>query len=208
MKSPILGLLALLCVGVDDHAIAATLVGTTTDPTGLNGLVVDGTTYNVTFSTNSYQSPFTQGTAASLDAASAIALAMSSLGVTQLAGVSPVESCPPMSNDCQFNAGLFVAVDNGVGLNDAAACLGNPPAGPPSDCDRASWRTLLQDTSGNSFGQLAGLRSLEGFGYRYAADFTAVSEPATFGLLALGLAGFGATRRVRRPTPMHAAYPS
>ena len=198
MKSPTLGLLALVLVGVDGHAIAATLVGTPTDPTGINGLVVDGTTYDVTFSTTTYQSPFTQGTAASVDAAAAIALALKSFGVWQLAGVSPVESCPPMSNDCIFNAGLFVAVDNAVGLNDVAKCFGNPGLGPPSECDQAIWSTGVHDTSGTTFGQIGGLGSLEGFGYAYAANFAAVTEPATLGLLGLGVAGIGAARRIRR----------
>jgi hypothetical protein len=36
------------------------LVGTTTDPTGINDLVVDGTTYDVTFSTTTLNT-FTAG---------------------------------------------------------------------------------------------------------------------------------------------------
>jgi hypothetical protein len=49
MKSPILGWLA--CALFGSSAFAQTLVGTTTDPKGIEGLVVDGTNYNVTFST-------------------------------------------------------------------------------------------------------------------------------------------------------------
>ncbi len=40
-------------------AAAATLVGTTTNPTGISGLVVDGISYDVTFSTKSYNDLFT-----------------------------------------------------------------------------------------------------------------------------------------------------
>jgi len=52
---------------------APALVGTTTDPTGIDDLVVDGVTYNVTFSTTAFDSPFARGTTASQDAANAIA---------------------------------------------------------------------------------------------------------------------------------------
>jgi hypothetical protein len=45
-------------IGVSGSAIAdPTLLGPMNDPTGVNGLVVDGTTYNVTFSTTIFDSP-------------------------------------------------------------------------------------------------------------------------------------------------------
>lgn len=50
-----------------EHAVP-TLVGTTTDPLGIDNLVVDGTIYNVTFSLTTPNS-FTQGTTLGTDAA-------------------------------------------------------------------------------------------------------------------------------------------
>lgn len=188
MKSPILGLLAFALIGVGGYARAQTLVGTTTDPTGIDGLVIDGTTYNVTFSTTSpSQSPFEQGTAASYGAAIAMAGALSSLGVTALAGVSPPADCPPDNHVCQTNAVLFVAVDGGQGLmNDVATCLGD--TGPaPTPCSQHSW-------SADQIFQPPGLGYL-GTGYGYLANFTAAPEPATLGLMLLGLAGIGLASR-------------
>ncbi|HEX4080719.1 MAG TPA: PEP-CTERM sorting domain-containing protein [Rhizomicrobium sp.] len=63
----------------------ATLVGSTTDPTGIDGLVVDGTTYNVTFSLTTLNT-FTYGTSLSMDAASALAAALTASNVTELGG--------------------------------------------------------------------------------------------------------------------------
>jgi hypothetical protein len=56
-------LLVLVVMGATNaflttEANAETLVGTTSDPTGINGLVVDGTTYNVTFVNGSYTSVY------------------------------------------------------------------------------------------------------------------------------------------------------
>lgn len=52
---------------------APVLVGTSTDPTGIEGLVVDGTAYDVTFSTQSYIEQFAEGSPAFLGNASGAA---------------------------------------------------------------------------------------------------------------------------------------
>jgi len=72
------------------------LVGTTTDATGIDGLVVDGTTYDVTFIFSSYDSVyattpptfFGNGPGAA-DASSALVSALNTLGVAVLTGLDP-----------------------------------------------------------------------------------------------------------------------
>ena len=79
-------------------------MGTTSDATGIDGLVVDGVTYNVTFVNASFNSvyAFTPPTslgnpptflgnqAGATDAATALADALTSLGVIQLTGIATV----------------------------------------------------------------------------------------------------------------------
>ena len=62
-----IGLAAGLALSLAAANATPTLVGTTTDPTGINDLVVDGTTYDVTFSLTTLNS-FIQGTTLSVDA--------------------------------------------------------------------------------------------------------------------------------------------
>jgi hypothetical protein len=61
----------------------ATLVGTTSDPAGINNLVVDGTTYDVAFSTTTLNS-FTYESTLSIDASEALASALNTLSVDEL----------------------------------------------------------------------------------------------------------------------------
>ena len=96
-------LVAAVCLPVA-AAKAATLVGTTSDATGIDGLVVDGVTYNVTFVNASFNSvyAFTPPTslgnpptflgnqAGATDAAMALADALTSLFVITLTGLTTV----------------------------------------------------------------------------------------------------------------------
>src|SRR5262245_18636239 len=73
----------------------AVLVGTTTNAMGVNGLPVDGTTYNVSFVHGSYNNvfpsndPIFAGNATlAADATTALAAALNSLSVTCLVGIS------------------------------------------------------------------------------------------------------------------------
>jgi hypothetical protein len=160
---------------------AATLVGTTTDPTGIDGLVVDGTTYNVTFSLTTLNT-FTYSTSLSFDARTALVDALNSLNVTGLGGASPT-----------YSFGLDL--DNTVtGTFDAAGCF--------VTCSAGAWFDGVggPDNLGYTyFGDLSV--------YVQAADFTAVTdaggggvpEPAMWAMLLAGFFGIGAmARRVRR----------
>jgi hypothetical protein len=165
---------------------APTLVGTTTDPTAINGLVVDGVTYNVKFSTTNFDSPFTSSTSASLDAANAVAAVFSTAGVTELGGtaLSPF--------------GFYVAyVDNGFdafGVSEGTQCEVGSVGGA---CSMSHW--VFDGGSSLPLGAFTPIPGLPPFGYAVAANFTPVSsglaEPATLALFSVGLVGIGFYRR-------------
>jgi hypothetical protein len=82
----------------------AVLVGTTTDAMGVNGLFVDGLTYNVSFVHDSYpnvfpsNNPILAGNATlAAHAATALAEALNTLSVTCLVGISS-STCLPISS--------------------------------------------------------------------------------------------------------------
>jgi hypothetical protein len=165
---------------------APTLLGTTTDPTGINGLVVDGLTYNVTFSTTTFDSPFTGGTSASQDAANAIAAVFSTAGVTEL---GPTALSP---------LGFYVAyVDNGFDMfnqSEGTHCEVGMGGGA---CSTSHW--VFEGGASLPLGAFTPVPGIPPFGYAVAADFTPVSssvpEPATLALLTVGLVGVGFFRR-------------
>jgi PEP-CTERM motif len=81
-----IGMLLVLVVMGATAANAETLVGTTSFPTGVDGLVVDGTTYNVTFTQGTYNTvyattppTFLNNTTGGSDAGADLAAALNSL---------------------------------------------------------------------------------------------------------------------------------
>jgi len=179
-----LALAAGLAISLSTAAdAAATLVGSTTNPTGINGLVVDGTTYNVTFSTTTLNT-FTQGTTLSTDATAALVAAVNSLNVTGLGGASPTQA-------------YVLDVDNTVTFFDNATCF--------VTCNAGGWviafgfNLTLGDFSSPSWGDHAF--------YTEAADFTPVGvpEPAIWSMLLTGFFGIGAMARHMRRVVSRAA---
>ena len=101
-----IGLAAGLVFSLTAANATPVLEGTTTDPTGINDLVVDGTTYDVTFSIKSYNalfpllSPptFEGNSTGAKDASNALAAALLAANVTSLD--SPGTDCITFAAYC------------------------------------------------------------------------------------------------------------
>jgi hypothetical protein len=94
MKSKLLGLIACIALLGASQAEAATLVGQSTDASGIDDLVVDGVSYNVSFEHVNYgsvpglnPSTFYGNPSGAFDASSALISALNSFGVTGLVDV-------------------------------------------------------------------------------------------------------------------------
>lgn len=147
-----------------------TLLGTTTNPTGINNLVVDGTTYNVRFSLTTLNT-FTFNTTLSNDADLALASALNTFSVTQFDSTPSTE--------------YLIDLDNSLVQFQDAGCL--TAAG---SCTVGSW---TQASDHCFISCVLGDNGTAGF--IEAADFTPVPEPLTLSIFAAGLAGAAAMRR-------------
>ncbi len=109
--------IAILSMAVVDPLIAATLVGSTSDATGINGLLVDGVLYDVTFTNASYdtvysssQPTFFGNASGADDAATALSSALTAAGVTNLDGfVDSTNSLQAAQVPYADASGLFTA---------------------------------------------------------------------------------------------------
>jgi hypothetical protein len=175
MKSRMLGLLAFALIGVSANAMAQTLVGTTTDPTGIDGIVVDGITYDATFGTTPDATTFTYQTAAAIAAGTQLANALNTLNVTTLGGAPPCtfSSLPPEI------CALYVDAPVG-GAADSATADGFP------------WFENLTCIQGT------GTCIINESAFVDWSVASSVPEPATLSLFGLGLAGVGFMRRRKR----------
>jgi hypothetical protein len=154
-------------------ARAATLLGTTSNPTGIDGLVVDGTTYDVTFVNGSYNVVYTSSAptflgndAGAADAAGAISSALNGFGV----GPGELEY-------------IDVPAEEGGGTNLGSA----------AHINGSTWSSqffALTDTAQDGF-----------IDYTSFVAVASVPETTTWAMMLLGFAGLGfmAYRRKTKP---------
>ncbi len=188
-------------VTVAGQATGATLVGPASAPTGVSGLVSDGVTYNVTFSSASYNTafggvlpPFRSSTGVNSpggDAGTDLANFLSAADVTGLngnlcatvAGV-PTQLCVlaiPDFYSNQLPTGFLSVVSLGLPLfpglwGNTGETLFSPPLDPTASLGN------VPNPGGPPL-------------YVEWAVFTPVPEPSTFALLSLGLAAVGVMKR-------------
>jgi hypothetical protein len=190
MKAKLLSLIACMAVLGASQAGAATLVGTTSDATGVDGLVVDGTTYDVTFVNGSYNNVYSStpptflGEASTaVDAANALAAALTANAVTEVSGLSTLPPdvfvvIPVFNNGGNFSFTLAEEITSGAWTPSNSVGSGS-----------------LSDTQANDDGDLT--------------IFVATTPiPTTLALFAggLGLIGLIAIRRKRKqPSTLVAA---
>jgi hypothetical protein len=170
-------------------ARAATLVGTSSFPTGVDGLVVDGTTYNVTFTPGTYTNVFSVTAPTFLNNSTGA----SDAAVDLAAALNSLAGAPPSSEFAEFipytapdNLGDFLAsFVTGTGSHTYAAANG------ANESDASNFTSLPPTFE---------------TGLAVFAAVAAVPEPSTWAMMILGFAGIGfmAYRRKSKPSLMAA----
>jgi YVTN family beta-propeller protein len=100
MKTKLLGFIASMALLGASQAGATTLVGSTSNATGLDGLIVDGVTYDIRFQAGSYDTVFglnppqITNITTVVDITNAVVAALNSFGVTSLNGTIPQNDQP------------------------------------------------------------------------------------------------------------------
>jgi hypothetical protein len=125
MKAIFPGLLACIATSIVPAGLshASTLVGTTSDALAINGLVVDGVTYDVTFYNSSYDSVYSStlptflgNSGGAADAASALASALTAFDVTALVGLTQYNAVAIPYSDSSGQNTSSVVVESSIKL--------------------------------------------------------------------------------------------
>jgi hypothetical protein len=185
---------AIWAMSMPISARAATLVGPASFPTGVDGFVFGGTTYNVNFESGEYWTVFSE-TNPPLDAdnaggpialANALAASLSTLVGNALAGTELNVFVPIGVPNSDGTMPSEVVVNGNVGLNDASIVA--------VFIDNLVLNADVSDQPGMDEG------------YAVFTPVSPVPEPATWAMMLLGFAGIGfmAYRRKSKPALMAA----